>query len=69
MQISGRNQLRARVTRINLGDVMAEVIMELDGGQALVAAITRSSVESLGLAVGHPVYAVIKATEIMVGKD
>ena len=47
---------------------MAEVVMDLAGGQQVVAAITRGSVEHLGLKVGDEVTAIIKATEVMVGK-
>ena len=48
MQLSRRNQLAATVRAIALGGIMAEVVMELDGGQELVAAITRGSVERMG---------------------
>ncbi|MGE0598618.1 MAG: molybdopterin-binding protein [Dehalococcoidia bacterium] len=68
MEISGRNQLEAEVVRVRLGEVMAEVVMQLAGGQELVAAITRSSAERLELAPGMKVFALVKATEVMVGK-
>jgi len=68
MQVSGRNQLEAEVVSITLGDVMAEVLMRLDGGQELVAAITRSSVERMNIQPGDRVFALVKATEVMVGK-
>ena len=42
--------------------------MELDGGAELVAAITRKSAERLGLKPGDAVVAVIKATEVLVGR-
>lgn len=67
MQLSARNQLKATIREVHLGAVMAEVVMEV-GGQELVAAITRSSVERLGLKVGDEVSAIIKSTEVMVGK-
>jgi molybdopterin-binding protein len=47
---------------------MAEVSIDL-GGPKVVAAITRESAEVLGLREGDQVTAVIKATEIMVGKE
>lgn len=65
--ISARNQLVGRITAVSLGDVMAEIRVDL-GGPELVAVITRSSAERLGLAVGKEVRAVIKATEVMVGE-
>jgi molybdate transport system regulatory protein len=48
---------------------MATVVIRLEGGQEVVAAITKDSAESLGLTAGDAVTAVIKATEVMVGKD
>jgi len=68
MELSSRNQLKATVREVKLGNIMAEVVMDLPGGQQVVAAITRGSVEHLGLKVGDEVTAIIKATEVMVGK-
>lgn len=68
MKLSARNQLQGRITSVTLGTVMAEVIIEIGGGNVLVSSITRASAESLGLHEGDEVTAVIKATEIMVGK-
>ena len=67
VEISARNQLRGRVTAISLGGVMAEVRMQI-GGEELVSVITRASVERLGIRVGDDVLAVIKDTEVMIGK-
>ena len=47
---------------------MAEVVVDVNGIE-VVAAITRSSVESLNIKAGDEVTAVIKATEVMVAKD
>ena len=69
MEISARNQFRGTVKSVKLGNVMAEVVMELPGGQELVSAITRGSAEKLQLKAGDKVVAIIKATEIMVGKE
>ena len=68
MQISARNQLQGKVTRVTTGNVMAEVSVDV-AGQEIVAAITRGSVESLGLAAGDDVTVVIKATEVMLAKS
>jgi molybdopterin-binding protein len=67
MELSARNQLRGTVTAIKLGGVMAEVTVEI-GGQEIVSVITRSSVERLHLQVGDAVTAIIKSTEVMLGK-
>lgn len=69
MKLSARNQLPGTVASIDLGAVMATVVIRLAGGQEVVAAITKDSVENLGLREGDSVSAVIKSTEVMVGKD
>jgi molybdate transport system regulatory protein len=65
--LTTRNQLRGTVARVSLGSVMAEVEIDVDG-QELVAAVTRHSVERLGLADGDAVTVLIKATEVMLAK-
>ncbi len=67
MELSARNQLRGTVTNIKLGTVMAEVVLKV-GDNEIVAAITRASVERLGLKVGDQATALIKATEVLIGK-
>ncbi len=67
IEISARNQLRGRVLAIKADGVMAEVRVKI-GEQELTAVITRSSAERLRLAVGDEVLAVIKSTEVMIGK-
>jgi molybdopterin-binding protein len=68
MELSTRNQLRGKVKSVTKGSVMAEVVVTLDGGQELVSVITKSSVERLGLQAGDAVTALVKATEVMIGK-
>ena len=67
MELSARNQLKGKVTKITLGNVMAEVHVQV-GTNELVSAITRGSVERLGVKVGDEVVAIIKATEVMIAK-
>ena len=66
--ISARNRLRGQISRLALDGLMAEVQLRI-GDQELVSVITRSSAERLGLKVGDEVVAVIKSTEIMIGKE
>ena len=68
MAISARNRLRGQISRLILDGLMAEVQIAI-GDQELVSVITRSSAERLGLKIGDDVYAVIKSTEIMIGKE
>jgi molybdopterin-binding protein len=69
LKISARNQLRAKVKAVTPGPVMAEVVLEIANGQEIVSAITRTSAESLRLQAGDEVLAIIKSTEVMVGKE
>ncbi len=69
MKISARNIIKGKIVKITRGAVNAEVIIELPGGTRLVSIITNSSVENLGLAEGKEAYAIIKASNVMVGVD
>ena len=69
MRLSARNQLKATVDAVQLGEVMATVSVSLPDGQKLTAAITKDSAVELGLAAGDDVIVVIKSTEVMIGKD
>ena len=69
MEFSARNQLKGIVKSVKTGGVMAEVIIELPDGQQVVSAITLGSVESMNIKEGDTVYAVIKSTEVMIGKE
>ena len=69
MQISARHTLKGTVKAIKLGEVQAEIVLELEGGHELTSTITRSSAERLGLAVGKPAYALIKSSDVIVGVD
>lgn len=66
--LSARNRLRGTVTAVRLGDVVAEVSLTLEDGNRLVAAVTRASVDRLGLAAGRPVSVYVKATELVLGR-
>jgi molybdate transport system regulatory protein len=69
MRLSARNQLDGTVDAVVPGVVMSTVTIRLLGGQEIVAAITKESAESLELAPGDTVKAVIKSTEVIVAKE
>ncbi len=69
MRLSARNQLDGVVVRVEHGAVMSTVVVRLVGGQEVVSAITKDSAVGLSLAEGDAVKVVIKATEVMIGKD
>jgi molybdopterin-binding protein len=67
-ELSARNRLRGRIARLTVEGLMAEVVLAI-GDQEVVAVITRSSAERLGLREGDPAFAIVKATEVLVGKE
>ena len=68
MEISARNQIKGTIKEIKQGTVMAKVAVEIGDGTILNSIITVDSVENLNLKVGDTVYAIIKSTEVMIGK-
>jgi molybdopterin-binding protein len=68
MKLSARNQIQGFVKAMTLGNVMAEVVVDI-GGNEVVAAITRKSAESLNLQQGKPVTVIIKSTEVILATD
>jgi molybdopterin-binding protein len=65
--LSARNQFKGTVKSVKLGNVMAEVVIAV-GDLEVVSAITRGSVDQMGIKVGDQVVAVIKSTEVMIQK-
>ena len=69
MKLSARNTIPGTVRHIDKGAVNAEVTLEIAPNLHIVSVITLDAVESLGLKVGSPEYAVIKAYSVMVGVE
>lgn len=69
MKLSARNMLQGKVKEIITGVVNSEVIIETMHGETIVSVITKDSVDALDLKVGKEVYAVIKASNVMVAVD
>ncbi|MCB0823838.1 MAG: molybdopterin-binding protein [Bacteroidales bacterium] len=69
MKISARNQLKGIVKKVNEGSVNTEVVIELAPGVEITSIITKTSAESLEIEVGKQVYAVVKASNVMVGVE
>jgi molybdate transport system regulatory protein len=68
MPISARNKLPGQIEEVQLGDVMAHVVVRV-GDNLIESAITRRSADELKLQKGDKVFAVVKATEVMIQKD
>lgn len=69
MKISARNVLQGKVKRLIHGAVNSEVIIELPGRIEIVSIITKSSAKKLGLKKGKEVYAIVKASNVMIAAD
>ena len=69
MKISARNQLKGKITEVTKGATTAHVKIDLGGGATVTASITNELVDELKLAKGQTVYAVIKASDVMVAVD
>jgi molybdopterin-binding protein len=67
MTLSARNRLKGKITELQLGGVMAHVVIQV-GNDFIESVITRRSAVEMNLAVGDTVSAVIKSTEIMIEK-
>ena len=69
MKLSARNILKGKVKQVKVGAVNTEVIVELPGGAEIVSVITKESAENLKLKKGKAVYAVVKASNVMIAID
>ena len=69
MKLSARNQFKGIITEIQEGAVNGIVKLDIGGGNIISSVITISSIRELGLQVGGTAYAVIKASNVMVGVD
>ena len=67
MKTSARNMLKGIVKQVKPGVVNTEVVVELPGGSEIVSIITKESADRLGLAIGKEAYAIIKASNVMIG--
>ena len=68
VKLSARNVLIGKVTEIRTGIVTASVKIDLGNGQTISSVISKESVDELGLKVGEEAYAIIKSTEVILGK-
>lgn len=69
MQISARNSFKKIVKKVEPGAVNTEVTLEIAPGVEVVAIITKSSAEKLGLTEGKEAHVVVKSTDVIVAID
>lgn len=67
MALSARNQLPGTIEYIQMGDIMAHVVVKV-GDNLVESVITRNSAQELGLKKGDSVKVVVKSTEVMIQK-
>jgi len=68
MKLSARNQVKGKITAIQKGQTTAHVQNDVGNGVILTSSITNEAVDDLGLKVGDSAYAVIKSSDVMIGK-
>ena len=68
MKLSARNQLSGTVVAVTRGQTTAHVRIDIGGGVIVTSSITNEAVDDLALKVGDTAVAVIKASDVMIGK-
>ena len=69
MKLSARNQISGTIKNVRKGATTSHVEIDVGGGTVITASITNEAVDQLKLAAGQKAYAVIKASDVMVGVD
>ena len=69
MKISARNKLKGQIVEVKKGTTTAHIRIDVGGGQIVTAAITNEAVDEMKLAAGQQAYAIIKASDVMIGTD
>lgn len=69
MRLSARNIIKGKILEVTRGATTAHVKIDVGGGTVITSSITNEAVDALALEVGEAAYAVIKASDVMVGKD
>ncbi len=68
MKLSARNQLKGKVVDVMKGATTSHVRVDIGGGVIVTSSITNEAVADLALAKGDEVWAVVKASDVMIGK-
>jgi molybdopterin-binding protein len=69
MKLSARNVLKGKVIEVEKGKVTAIVRIDIGGGNVITSSITMAALEDLGIKKGAQVYAIVKASEVLIGVD
>jgi molybdopterin-binding protein len=68
MKLSARNQIKGKIVEVTKGETTAHVRIDIGGGNVVTSSITNQAVDDLELEVGDAAIAVIKASDVMIGK-
>ena len=68
MKLSARNQFKGKIVAVTKGQTTAHVRIDIGSGVIVTSSITNEAVDELGLKPGDSVTAIIKASDVMVGK-
>jgi molybdopterin-binding protein len=69
MRLSARNQLPGKIVEVRKGQTTSHVQIDLGHGIVITSSITNEAVDELGLKAGDQASAIIKASDVMVGKN
>jgi molybdopterin-binding protein len=69
MKLSARNKLKGKIVEVKKGATTTHVRIDIGGGAVITSSITNEAADELKLANGQTAYAVIKASDVMVGVD
>lgn len=67
MRLSARNQIKGKLVEVTKGETTAHVRIDIGGGTIVTASVTNEAVDDLRLEPGREAYAVIKASDVMIG--
>jgi molybdopterin-binding protein len=68
VKLSARNQIKGKIAEVHKGQTTGHVLIDIGHGVVVTASITNEAIDDLALKVGDEAYAVIKASDVMVGK-
>jgi molybdopterin-binding protein len=68
MKLSARNQIQGKIVEVTKGETTAHVRIDIGGGTIVTSSITNQAIDDLALKVGDAAVAVIKASDVMIGK-
>ncbi len=68
MKLSARNQISGIILEVTKGQTTAHIRVDIGGGNVITSSITNEAVDDLGLAAGDKVTAIVKSSDVMIGK-